>query len=258
MTTSKVAGVLGRNVDKYNIVSFSNTEILGDFWSYVPNTTRDSIFLGGTDMDNNIFEVKDVSSEIDAVAINAEGQEVKQYDYPCTPPVIIGSVPFCIPKLLGATITTGSLQNTALLESLKKYHESTYLWAIAIQLHKKNATKYNIREVAKKFYPFLSHDNETYLQDGMIVPTIEDDEPETYRAVENNISLIKSVSQAHKKDTTTKAYCTPDQVIPLSPVPPPSGSSSVASMSTVIAVKEKNIRTIAFYKIYYAIHTYRH
>ena len=251
--TSKVAGVLGKTVDKYNIVSFSHNEILGDFWSYVPNTTRDSIFLGGTDMDNDIFEVKDASSETDAVAIDAEGQEVKQYDYPCSPPVIMGSVPFSIPKLRGVTVTTGSLQSTAVLESLKSYHTAAYYWAMTIKHHKTNITKYNISTIDKKFYPYLSYDYKTYLQlDSMIVPTIEDDEAEAYRAVENDISLIKSVSQAHKKDMTTNAYRTPDRVTPLSPVPPPSGSSSVASMSTVIAVKEKNIRMIAFYKIFFS------
>ena len=251
--TSKVAGVLGRNVDKYNIISFSNTEILGDFWSYVPNTTRDSIFLGGTDMDNDIFEVKDASSEHDAVTIDAEGQEVKHYDYPCSPPVIIGSVPFCIPKLRGVTITTGSLQSGEVLDSLKNYHQAAYLWAMAVKHHTKNTKKYKISTMDNKFYPFLSHDYETYLErDSMIVPTIEDSEAETYRAVENDISLIKSVSQVHKKESNTNAYRTPDRAYPLSPVPPPSGASSVASTSTVVAVKEKNIRTIAFYKIFFS------
>ena len=250
---SKVAGALGRNIDKYNIVSFPNKEILGDFWTYVPSTAKDSAFSGGIEIDDNIFEIKDTSSGIDAVNIDADGQEIKHYDYPCPPPVIIGCVPFCIPKLRGTKVITGSLQSGEVLDSLKKYHQAAYLWAMAVKHHTKNTKKYDIRSIDKKFYPFMVNANTTYLLDSMVTPTIEDDETDTYRAVENDISLIKSVSMTHTKSSIeANAYQTPERFTAHSPVPPASGASSVASTTTMIAVKEKNVRTVAFYKIFFS------
>ena len=133
--------------------------------------------------------------------IDEEGQEVKQYDHPCLPPVISGCVPFCIPKLCSVRVITRSLQNTKILESLRQYHDVAYWWATAVQNHKTNTKKYSIINIDKKFYSFMVDANTTYLFDSMITPTIEDDKSDTYRAVKNHISLIMSVSTTHTKRT---------------------------------------------------------
>ena len=252
---AKVAGVLGRNIDNYNIVSFTNKEILGDFWTYI-NSAHQSAFTAGTEIDDVVFEDNDPPSDsslTSAVELDKEGQEVKRYDYPCTPPVIIGCVPFCIPKLRGVRIVTGSLENVTVLDSLKQYHELALLWAVSVKNHTANTKKHDISKLDKKYYPFLLQGaGATYLTNSMVVPTIEDEDSDAHRAIENDVALIKSVSKTHtSKPDIKNSYRTPERPLPLSPVPPTSVSSA-NSVSTVITVKEKHIRTIAFYKIFFS------
>ena len=71
--TSKVAGVLGHNVDKYNIVSFPNKENLGDFWTFV-NIIEKSAFAGGSEIKDSLFEDTEQPSDTDLANANTIDQ----------------------------------------------------------------------------------------------------------------------------------------------------------------------------------------
>ena len=255
--TTKVCGVLGRSVDKYSPVSFTDKEILGNLWTFMTEPLK-AHFIAGPIIDERSFKIPPSDSEDDIVNLDEDGKESAdkyQYQYPCTPPVIIGSVPMCIPKLRGAKITTGSLKNETVLESLRTYHELAAVWADLILAHKKAIKHKKVNEVSKDFWPLPHiHPTETYLDTAMVTPTIEDGPSVALKAIENDIQLIKAVT---KNKFGKNPYQTPEKMYISSPIPPQSadGAMSVASTATAV-VKEKNIRTIAFYKIFFSTREY--
>ena len=253
--TTKVCGVLGRSVDQYTPMSFDHREILGNFWTFM-NDNLKTHFNSGPVIDKESFKTSPSDNEdSDIVNIDEHGQESGNYQYPCTPPVIIGLIPMCIPKLKGAKITTGSLKNNHVMESLRSYHELAAQWAEMVLNHKKVTSKTKVNAVSKTFWPDSTDNTDTYLETSMVTPTFEDDDSVALKSIENDIRLIKSVSTKHKG--AQNPYQTPEKLIYTSPLPPQSaeGAVSVASNSTMV-VKEKNVRIIAFYKIFFSTREY--
>ena len=155
-STAKVTGVLGKHVDKYSIVSFTRKEILGDFWTYITESSK-MYFVGGSALNDDVFKTSSVPSELgsdDIVSIDdMDLNDNSQIDYPCPPAVIIGCVPYCIPKLRGVSIVTGPLKNKPVLESLKQYHDCAYQWVQAVKNHKKAIQKLDMKKVPKEYHP---------------------------------------------------------------------------------------------------------
>ena len=256
-STSKVAGVVGKNIDKYSVVSFTRKEILGDFWTYV-NESASTYFHGGQILNEDVFTMKTVPSDLgsdDIVSIDqTDLADESQPDYPCTPAVIIGCVPFCIPKLRGADIVTGPLTNDQVMDSLKQYHEGAMQWIQAVKKHKKALQKLDMKTLSKEYHPTDLKSKTLTLKESMVVATIEDDDTQVLKSVENDITLIKSVSEKHTKRVDSSSYSTPIRhrsEFQLSQCP---DSASIASAppTPLAVVKEKNVRTIAFYKIFFS------
>ena len=53
--TSKVTGVLGKNIDKYSVLSFTRKEIFGDFWTYL-NKSSKLYFASGLHLTEEVFK----------------------------------------------------------------------------------------------------------------------------------------------------------------------------------------------------------
>ena len=252
---TKVCGVLGKSVQQYSPVSFTDNELLGNFWTFM-NETLKHHFIVGTVIDKDSFKSPPSDIGDGIVHIDASGNESGNYQYPCTPPVIIGSVPICIPKLKGVRITTGSLKNDTVLESLRSYHELAAQWADLVLAHKKAIKYKKANEISNTYWPSPNeNDPNTHLYTAMATPTIEEGSSIALQAIENDIQLIKSVNK--KAKSIYNPYQTPEKILYSSPIPPQSadGAVSVASTTTTV-VKEKNVRTIAFYKIFFSTREY--
>ena len=113
--------------------------------------------------------------------------------------------------------------------------------------------EFNIEKLECKLWPNYVMDSFTYLDTGMVAPSFEDEDSVFLRSIKNDIKLIKSVSKKHKAGHS--AYHTPGRTHLGSPVPPSSDAASITSNSTVV-VKEKNVRMIAFYKIFFSTRIY--
>ena len=105
-----VVGALGKHVNKYSVVSFTQKEIFGDFWTYL-NEFSKMYFTSGIVLNGNIFQTSTVTSELginDIVNIKGlDVDDIKQLDYPCPPVAIIGCVTVSIQRLRGVTIVIG-------------------------------------------------------------------------------------------------------------------------------------------------------
>ena len=73
-----------------------------------------------------------------------------------------------------------------------------------------------------------------------VTPIIEDDNSRAFKAIENNIQLIRVASK--KQKGPSNPYKIPERIVHNSPIPPQSakGAISVASTTTKV-VKEKNV-----------------
>ena len=54
--TTKVCGVLGRSVQQYNLVSFTDKEILGNFWTFINEALKEH-FISGTVIDKEFLKI---------------------------------------------------------------------------------------------------------------------------------------------------------------------------------------------------------
>ena len=52
--TPKVTGVLGKNIDKYSVISFTHKEIFGDFWTYLNGSSK-LYFTSGSALNDDVF-----------------------------------------------------------------------------------------------------------------------------------------------------------------------------------------------------------
>ena len=138
--TSKVAGVVGKHIDKYSIVSFTRKEIIGDSWTYL-NESAKMYFQSGQILNEEVLNMKNVPSDLgsdDIVSIDhSDLVSESQPDYPRIPAAIIGCVPFCIPKLRGANIVTGLFTNNSVMQSLKQYNDGAFQWIQAVKIIRK-------------------------------------------------------------------------------------------------------------------------
>ena len=109
--------------------------------------------------------------------------------------------------------------------------------------------------IPKEFHPSDLKNKKLTIVDRTIVATIEDDDTVALQSVENDITLIKSVSKKHNNNQLdTSSYSTPVRHPTEFKVSQCPDSASVASLATtpLAVVKEKNICTIAFYKIFFS------
>ena len=54
LVSTKVCGVLGKNVKKYSVVSFTDTELLGNVWTFLNNSLKDH-FSSGPGIEEQVF-----------------------------------------------------------------------------------------------------------------------------------------------------------------------------------------------------------
>ena len=135
-------------------------------------------------------------TEENLVKFDSLGEEASSTSYPCTPPVIIGSVPRCIPKLQGARIQTGLLNQEEVIKSLRSYHKLAGQWVEAILKHKAVIQDHDIKKLERKTWPNYIIDKFTYLDTGMVASSFEEDNSVPMRAIKNCIKLINSVSNS--------------------------------------------------------------
>ena len=140
------------------------------------------------------------------------------------------------------------------MESLRLHHKLVVQWAETVLHQKKVIAKRKVNSISES-WPNTIDNTDTYLEAAMVAPTFKDDDSITLRKIESDIQLIKSVDKKHKGVPNT--HQTLDKMVYTSPLPPHSagGAMTVASNSTVV-VKEKNVRTIAFYKIFFSTREY--
>ena len=227
------------------------TELLGNLWTFL-NEGLKKHFSSGLVIEEHVFK-QPSDSEEEIVHLDTSGDEVSKTNFPCAPPVSIGSVCRCTPKLQGVKIKIGSLSRDEVINSLQSYHELAGQWPKAILRYKNIVMEFNIEKLECKLWPNYVMDSFTYLDTGMVAPSFEDEDSVFLRSIKNDIKLIKSVSKKHKAGHS--AYHTPGRTHLGSPVPPSSDAASITSNSTVV-VKEKNVRMIAFYKIFFSTRIY--
>ena len=90
---TKICSALGRSVDRYNPVSFTDKEILSNFWTFMKDSMKDH-FITGTTVDMESFATLPSDVGDDILNIDKEGKELGgTYQYPCNPPSSLGQSP---------------------------------------------------------------------------------------------------------------------------------------------------------------------
>ena len=158
--TIKLAGVIGKTLGNYSIISIVASEALSDVLTFWTDENLNN-FTKGDQIPKKLFRNE----------AKAKGTDNKPW-VPSLHPVTLFRVPVCIPKLRGYQVETGLVTKPSVRLSLQKYTRLAVDWLDVTNSHRVG-TKYATHDMFNvKYLP--NYTNKKYiLQQVSLKPTFE-------------------------------------------------------------------------------------
>ena len=238
--STKLTGVLGKNLGNYFIISIPASEAFANVLTFWTHTNLHQFTCG---------------EEIPAKKFrnNVNDKDDKPW-VPSLHPVALFSTPICIPKLRGYTIDTGLVTKQSVRTSLQNYCRLAVDWFDVVTSHH-STTKHASFEMFDDKYLPQGIDKQKVLRQATLQPTFEmDPDSIVFRKKSETLDVIKSkclsTIEQNSMDIPSKEleqFKTPQKITFQTPKTPKQGFDDMSLSSE--AVKDKAKHSVLFYRL---------
>ncbi len=241
--TIKLAGVIGKTLGNYSIISISASEAFSDVLTFWTNDNLQNFIRGETIP----------AEKFKKTAI----EKIEKPWVPSLHPVALFRTPICIPKLRGHTIDTGLITKPVVRASLQNYSRLAVDWFDVITSHQSTTKHATYNMFDKKYLP-INTNKSLILDCAVLQPTFEmDPDSVVYQKQKDTLNTIKCKCLSSIEQTSTDAnskdldqFRTPQRITFQTPkTPKQQGYNDDMSISSE-AVKDKAKHSVLFYRLF--------
>ena len=245
LCTTKLAGVVGKNLESNSIISISASEALSDVLTF---TKKDNL--------QYFDQGKVIPAEKFRKDVKSSDEDDKPW-VPCIHPVALYRIPLCIPKLKGHIIETGSTSKPSVRTSIMNYHRIAVDWYDSVVAQKITTKHANYKLFVDSYLPNQTDLSHVQLR-ASVQPVFEmDSDSAVHQKMSSVLNIIKTtcISKVAPPAVDNMSqgidqFRTPQKIAFHTPKTPKSiGGDDLASITTE-AVKEKAKHSVLFYRLF--------